>query len=540
MKKTQLLAIVFIFIINVNFPQQNESFFKNANSFLNTYVQNGRVDYAEIKSSGQFKLNALVDFIASETYHESIEKAYLINVYNLYVINQIVSAFPISSPMDVPGFFDNKIVVINAKSYSLNTLENDILRKKYKDPRFHFVLVCGAIGCPPITNFAYLPNTLDEQLELQTKTALNNDNFIHQEETEKVIYLSEIFDWYSSDFGKKTKDVIDYINTYKVNKFNRDYKVKYSKYNWTVNNGILSSNVKIDSLQPNQLMLAGPLNIPKETVGGQSFNAGSLLRKNQFDFTVFNTLYTQIKSDWLGVTSIGDRQTFNTHLIQIMYGISKNKRVNIGVDINIKSSGRSIDQSINGISSAFLYTNTDSSRFGIPSIGLKLKVQPFKEVSNFSIQSTVQGPIVKSAEGITNVLYWADWERITWWNQFFYTKSFGNFQVFAEFYMLFRFKIYKEQIGMLDMPMSVFFSYFPTKKITIYAMTQHVPRFTNDYNPDITTDWVIPANYTASGLGFKYQINRGLGIELLYTDFWRGRSNGLGNTFNIGIKYITK
>ena len=96
-----------------------------------------------------------------------------------------------------------------------------------------------------------------------------------------------------------------------------------------------------------------------------------------------------------------------------------------------------------------------------------------------------------------------------WWNQFFYTKSFGKFQVFAEFDMLFRFKIYEEQIGMLDLPMSAFFSYFPTNKITIYAMTQHVPRFTNDYNPDITTDWVIPSNYTASGLGFKYQINRG-------------------------------
>ena len=57
--------------------------------------------------------------------------------------------------MDVPGFFDNKSTIINSEIYSLNAIENDILRKKYKDPRFHFVLVCGAIGCPPITNFAY-------------------------------------------------------------------------------------------------------------------------------------------------------------------------------------------------------------------------------------------------------------------------------------------------------------------------------------------------------------------------------------------------
>ncbi len=535
MKKTQLLIIAFISIINISFTQQNESFFKDANSFLSTYVKGGRVDYTAIKSSGQLELNALIDFIGTKSYDETIEKAYLINVYNLSVINEIVTAFPISSPMDVPGFFDNKNTLINGKIYSLNAIENDILRKKYKDPRFHFVLVCGAIGCPPITNFAYLPSTLDAQLEVQTKIALNNDNFIHQEEVEKVIYLSEIFNWYTSDFGKKTKDVITYINTYKVNKFNTDYRVKYSKYNWTVNNGSFKSNTQQIQLSPTENLIGKAI----ESVGGQTFNAGSLLRKNQFDFTLFNTVYTQTESDWLGVKSIGDRQTFNTHLIQIMYGISKNKRVNVGIDINVKSSGRSVDQTAKGISSAFLYTNTDSSRFGIPAIGLKVKVQPFKDVSNFSIQSTIQGPTVKNAEG-NSELFWADWERITWWNQFFYTKSFGKFQVFAEIDMLFRFKIYKEQIGMLDLPMSAFFSYFPTNKITIYAMTQHVPRLTNDYNPAVSADWVIPSNYTASGLGFKYQISRGLGIELLYTDFWRGRSSGLGSTFNIGIKYITK
>lgn len=543
MKKIQLLTIAFISILNVSFTQQNESFFNDMNSLLNTYVQNGRVDYAAMKSNGQLELNALVDFVATKPYDKTIEKAYLINVYNLSVIHEIVTAYPISSPMDVAGFFDLKNTIINGEMYSLNAIENDLLRKEYNDPRLHFVLVCGAISCPPITNFAYMPKTLDIQLEVQTKTALNNDNFIHQEADDKVIYLSEIFNWYSSDFGKKSKDIINYINTYKLNKFNVDYKVKYSKYNWTVNNGIIQSKTIIDSQRPhynlNSIKTIGDDETKNDIVGGQTFNAGSLLRKNQFDFTLFNTLYTETKSNWLNVDYTGNRQTFNTHLVQIMYGISKNKRVNVGIDINIKSSGKSSDSTVRGISNAFLYTNTDSTRFGIPSIGLKVKVQPFESVSNFTIQSTIQAPTVKFAEG-NNDLFWADWERITWWNQFFYTKLFGKFQVFAEFDMLFRFKIHEKQIGTLDLPMGVFFSYFPTKKMTIYAMTQFVPKFTNDYNPSFSDDWVIPANYTASGLGFKYQINRGLGIELLYTNFWSARNNGLGSTFNIGIKYITK
>ena len=33
-------------------------------------------------------------------------------------------------------------------------MENKKLRGIYNDPRFHFVLVCGAVSCPPIINLA--------------------------------------------------------------------------------------------------------------------------------------------------------------------------------------------------------------------------------------------------------------------------------------------------------------------------------------------------------------------------------------------------
>lgn len=180
-------------------------------------------------------------------------------------------------------------------------------------------------------------------------------------------------------------------------------------------------------------------------------------------------------------------------------------------------------------------------------MGPRIKIQPFKSVSNFSIQSTVYIPTIRHPEGFNDPegnenLYWADWDRITWWNQLFMDKTFGNFQLFTELDFLFRFKKFDNQIGMLDMPASVFLSYFPTTKITFYGMTQHVARFTNNINghDPIVTDWVIPMNYTASGVGFKYQFLPNFNIELLYTNFWRGKNTGLGETFNIGIKFLTR
>jgi len=274
----------------------------------------------------------------------------------------------------------------------------------------------------------------------------------------------------------------------------------------------------------------------------QTFNAGTLLSKGQMDFTSFNSMYTETKSNWMGVDYSGFRGTFATSLFQWTIGIDKKRRFNVGLDLNLRANGRAAsDSSFSAVNRAFGFTNTDSTRFGLTSIGVRVKIQPFKEVSNFSIQSTLLAPVVQHSEG-NESLFWADWNRITWWNQLYYSKAFGKFQLFTELDFLFRFKTNKTQIVSLDTPISAFFSYFPTKKITIYVMSQHLHRFTNDIEPQnpIITDWIIPASYTTSGFGFKYQVSNSLNLELLYSNFWRSQNAGQGSTFNLGIKYITK
>lgn len=523
--------------ISIGFSQTNADFFVKADAFFKTYVLDGKVDYEAVQKNGIQDIIDLTDFLATNPYDKSIEKAYLINAYNLFVIEEIIQRTSLKSPNDLPDFFEYKNCILNLKLVSLNQIENELLRQVYADPKLHFVLVCGALSCPPITNFAYTPELLDKQINSQTIKAINNPNFIYEKPDEKAIYLSKIFEWYAKDFGKNNTQIIEFINTYRTTPLSTEFKLKYYEYDWTLNN-IQFIKIKGDTTYIHQ---PADCVANSDDVAGQTYNAGTLLRKGQFDYTLFNTLYTQTKSNWQGIDYTGNRETFNTHLFQITYGISKSKRINVGLDINFKSSGKSVDSTFRGISSAFTYKNTDTSRVGITSIGLRLKAQPFKKLTEFTLQSTLLPPTIKFAEGKSNdangpALYWADWERLTWWNQFFYSKTFKKFQLFAEVDLLFRLKIYKNQSNSLDVPLSLFFSYFPTHKITFYLMSQHVPRFVKPSS----TDWLIPSNYTASGAGFKYQINRGLNIELLYTNFWRGKNNGIGSTFNLGIKYITK
>ncbi len=529
--KKFLLALVAVMPLAIHAQISNfDDFFERTDAFLFEHVSFGRVDYKEMDAP---ELDTLMEFIGTADY-ESVDsdtrKAFLINAYNLIVINQVVENYPISSPMDVTGFFEVNTYKVGGEDITLNHLENNIMRAKYPDPRYHFVLVCGAIDCPPIDNKAYKSETLDQHLTSRTANALNNAGFVYEEEG--TVYLSQIFQWYGTDFGKKDSEVLDYINGFRTTPF-QGTKVEYYDYDWSLN--------EVNVLQ------AVPMNTPGSVPEGdnvtnlQTFTAGSLLGKGQMDYTMFNTVYTQTRGVWLGNEFSGTRETFMTSLLQFSIGVDKKRRINVGLDLNLRASGRTQDTTAAGVTAPFAFSNTDSTRVGLTSVGLRAKVAPFKTVKDLSIQTTVYIPTITNPEGsnVTQSLYWADWDRVTMWNQIFYTKTWNKFQLFTEIDALIRFKYRNNQISHIDMPMTVIGSYFPTSKWTLYGIAQHTPRSTFDFE-QANTDWVIPANWTSLGAGLKYQPMSNLTIELLYTNFVRGANTGLGSTFNLGIKYLTK
>ena len=95
-------------------------------------------------------------------------------------------------------------------------------------------MVCGAIGCPPLIDKAYLPSTLDAQLEQQTKLAINGD-FLKVNTKKKRVEASEILKWYKEDFTKNGTNEIDFINKYRAKKVSENSKISYFTYNWSLN-----------------------------------------------------------------------------------------------------------------------------------------------------------------------------------------------------------------------------------------------------------------------------------------------------------------
>lgn len=226
--------VVFLFTVQLS-AQDTAVFFTDANAFFATHVSNGRVDYKAVRSDPS-TLDDLLSQAAKikvTTENKKTYQSFWINTYNLAVIKGVVSKYPVESPLKIGGFFDNKTYDVGGLKTTLNSIENKLLRAKFpSEARFHFVLVCAGLGCPPLIGEAYTPAKLETQLQQQTTIALNNPNFIKVKGNK--VQISQIFEWYKEDFTRNG-GVIKYINSFRREAISSKAKVSYYSYDWTLN-----------------------------------------------------------------------------------------------------------------------------------------------------------------------------------------------------------------------------------------------------------------------------------------------------------------
>lgn len=236
MKKHIIIVLTMSLLTVASFAQNTNDFFLKADAFFKDYVVNGKVDYTKIHADQKAldEVLSLAKGISVSKNDANTYQAFWINSYNLSVIKGIIVNYPMNSPLDKKGFFDKTTYQLGGENVTLNTIENTLLREVFKDARFHFVLVCGAIGCPPLISKAYLPKTLDSQMTKQTKLAING-SFLKVNVNKKRVEVSQIMEWYKGDFTMNGTTEIDFINTYRTKKIPTNFKLSYFPYNWKTN-----------------------------------------------------------------------------------------------------------------------------------------------------------------------------------------------------------------------------------------------------------------------------------------------------------------
>ena len=258
----------------------------------------------------------------------------------------------------------------------------------------------------------------------------------------------------------------------------------------------------------------------------QNYTPSILFKKGDWEYKTFQNLYTQTKlfdTDG-GKVATGQRETFFTSINQFLYGL--NDQVNIGLDVWVKSSNNSIDNF--------------SSSTGLTGIGPKIKIAPFKDLPRLSIQSTFLFNTVDDPEGVNGSRYFLEWDANLWLNQIYFDLPLNEkSQLF--FQQAFWYRMTKDGSSVdnnfLETQTSIFYSYFPTSRWTIYGMTEYFPTH-YDFGNDRSEAFF--AYFLQSGLGIKYQLVPNLiELEALYTNFWNGSEfKGAGETINLGIRVI--
>jgi len=142
-----------------------------------------------------------------EGWSKAQRMAFLINAYNAFTIEKILTRYPdIQSIWDFGKFFGNpfrdRFFTLLGQSSFLDRIEHEILRKPgaYDEPRVHYVVNCASVGCPMLREEAYVAQRLEAQLEEQARRFLSDRSRNRYDPGSGRLEVSRIFDWFKEDW----------------------------------------------------------------------------------------------------------------------------------------------------------------------------------------------------------------------------------------------------------------------------------------------------------------------------------------------------
>ena len=214
---------------------------------LKSHVNEGLVDYKALKTDPRLDqyLEELKEADLDALKNRQDKVAFWTNAYNAYTLKLITQYYPIGSIMDIkePGYKDAwkiPLAAVGGKTYTLDQIENEILRPNWPDPRIHYALVCAAQSCPQLRDEAYTADKLDAQFDEQAVWFMRNRNEFDLKKRTAV--LSQVYDWYAVDFGKNQSDIlqtlIPHVDESLAKSFKKDakkWKIRFVEWDWRLN-----------------------------------------------------------------------------------------------------------------------------------------------------------------------------------------------------------------------------------------------------------------------------------------------------------------
>jgi hypothetical protein len=232
-KRISILLIAFLTLhLNAQTAIFNTLLAKNVD-------EKGTIDYKNIKKN-EDKLDTYLDYLAitspKKDWSANKTKAFWVNAYNAYTIKIVLENYPLKSILkikkDGKNAWEIPFAKVGEKIYTLNHIEHEILRKNFKDPKIHVAVNCASNSCPKLGNFAFTSENYEAKTTALMREFINDTT--RNKITKKKVQISEIFNWFKSDFTEKGS-IIDFLNRYSETEITKNATLSYLKYDWSLN-----------------------------------------------------------------------------------------------------------------------------------------------------------------------------------------------------------------------------------------------------------------------------------------------------------------
>lgn len=223
---------------------------------LAAHVRGGLVDYAALRTDERLPryLSQLATTDPAALASDAERLALWLNAYNAYTLQLIVERQPAKSITEIgkgglvlgqifkTTAWDIPFAVVGGKKFTLNQIEHETIRARFKDARAHFALNCASGSCPVLRPEAYEAGKLDAQLDEQAQIFLRDSARNQFDLAQKTARLSRIFSWYGKDFGDGKHAALLAAAKYAPEEIRRAieadpaaWQVEFLAYDWSLN-----------------------------------------------------------------------------------------------------------------------------------------------------------------------------------------------------------------------------------------------------------------------------------------------------------------
>jgi hypothetical protein len=257
-----------------------------------------------------------------------------------------------------------------------------------------------------------------------------------------------------------------------------------------------------------------------------------LVKQHELELYSFSSLLNNTKfNDKQGnSTNFDGKQILFNSTFQINYGVSRNRRINIGADLNYRAYRYDANE---GSPATSIFKNDAQNAGAFTYAGLRVRLQPFKRLYNFTYQSNIWLPVA-SAENQTSL----NASKVNWGNTFFYYKYFQNkIGLFTQANFTIALPGANSEADAkteMYIPLNATLSYVANRKNILFGSLSY-SWITTDISKTFEGG---DSDFAQFGIGYQRVFTRNFSLMFNYNGTIMSRNYGSWNGLNLGIRYL--